>query len=55
MGSKSRVDNLDEEIMEVCCQRSLGGKLSKYILGFMAVSKVPVFEDKSVPVEGRRR
>ena len=45
---------LDEEIAEVIWGRSIGEKQFKYISGFTAVSMVPVFGDKSVPVEGRR-
>ena len=49
MGSKRQVDSLDEEIIEVSWRRSIGEKLSKYISGFTFVSRVPAFEDKSVP------
>ena len=54
MGSKRQVDGLDEEIVEVSLERSIGEKQSRYISGFTAVSKVPVFEDKSEPAEGSR-
>ena len=47
IGSKRQVDVLDEV--------SWGGLIGEeYIPSFTAVSKVPLFEDKSVPVEGRR-
>ena len=54
MGSKRQVDGLDEEIVEVSLERSIGEKQSRYTLGFMAVSMVPMLEDKSVLVEGSR-
>ena len=55
MGSKRQVDGLDEEIIEVSLKRQIGEKLFQFLLGFMAVYKVPGFEDKLVPFEGRRR
>ena len=54
IGSRRQVDDLDEEISEVSLWRSIGEKQFKYISGCTAVSKVPKFEDKLVPVDGRR-
>ena len=36
-GSKREADGFDEEIIEISWQSSTGDKVSKYILGFMAV------------------
>ncbi len=49
MGSKKQVDGLDEEI--VSWWRLMEEKQSKYISGLTPLSKVPVFEDKLVPVD----
>ena len=54
MGFKRQVNGLDEQIIEVSSGKSTGKKQFKYMSGFTAVSKVPVFRDKSAPVEGRR-
>lgn len=54
MGCKRQVHGLDEVIGEVSLVRLNGEKQSEYISSFTAFSKSPVFEDKSVPVEGRR-
>ena len=51
---RRQVDDSDEEIVEVRSGKSTGEKQSKYISAFTAVSMVPAFEDKSVPVEDRR-
>ena len=54
MGSKRQVDGLAEQIIEVSSDKSTGEKQSKYMSGFTAVTKVPVFGERTVPVEGRR-
>lgn len=54
IGSKRQVDGLDEEIVEVSSERSIGAKQSKYISGFTVNSKFPVFEDRSRLIEGKR-
>ena len=43
-----------EVIVEVSWQRLMEKNLSKYISDFTAISKGPIFGNKSVPVKERR-
>lgn len=52
MGSVTNVAGLHDDISEISCSMLLKGKQSRYVSGVKTASKVLIFKDKSLPVEG---